>query len=213
MSPRPCISSSLTHISSLIRNNTSELPKIIYQDHTTITFDGTNPAALPDTQFDVQLHFTEKATFDTMSHFHTNYTEYLYVERGSVRFTINGHTRQITPASGEMVIPAWTPHRWEVLGGCETVVMERTIPRDGSKEGFLRNFVSLINDYGGSIPQVPVLQVSKIFADWDNYPAPEGKFARERGKGLVVGLTKLVGGLAGLVGYRGVYKEYTAGLV
>lgn len=91
------------------------------------------------------------------------------------------------------------------------MVLERTIRRDGSKEGFLRNFVSLINDYGGSIPQVPVLQVFRIFADWDNYPAPEGKFARECGRGLVVGLTKLVGGLAGLVGYGGCIKNIRRG--
>jgi hypothetical protein len=158
----------------------------------------------------VQFHFLRTATFDTLPHFHTRYTEYLYVSKGSILLTINGLSSTITPASGEILIPPWTPHRWEVLGGCETVVLERTVPRDGRKEAFFRNFVSLINDYG-SIPKVPILQVFRVFAEWDNYPAPEAKLAREYGRGAVVALTNTLSKVAGWVGYRGMYEEYTPG--
>lgn len=107
-----------------------------------------------------------------------------------------------------MEIIPWTPHRWEVLGGEETVVLERTVPRDGRKEAFFRNFVCLVNDYG-DIPRVPILQVFRVFAEWDNYPAPEGRWAREHARGVVVTLTNAMGSVAGLIGYKGMYEEYT----
>lgn len=114
----------------------------------------------------------------------------------------------VTPATGEVEIAPWTPHRWEVLGGEETTVLERTIPRDGCKEGFLRNFVCLVNDYGG-IPRVPILQAFRVFSEWDNYPAPEAEWAREHARGAVVAITNVMGRLAGLFGYKGMYEEYT----
>lgn len=61
-------------------------------------------------------------------------------------------------------------------------MLERTVPRDGCKEAFFRNFVCLINDYG-SIPKVPMLQAFRVFAEWDNYPAPEGNWARQNARG------------------------------
>lgn len=156
----------------------------------------------------MQFHFLPAATFDTLPHFHTHYTEYIYVSQGSIRLTLNGTARTVTPATGEVCIPPWSPHRWEVLGGTETVVLERTAPRDGRKEAFFRNFVCLVNDHGG-IPRVPVLQAFRVFAEWDNYPAPEARWAREHARGAIVALTNTMGRVAGLLGYKGMYEEYT----
>jgi hypothetical protein len=100
------------------------------------------------------------------------------------------------------------PHRWEVLGGEETIVLDRTEPRDGHKEAFIRNLVCLVNDYGG-IPSVPALQAFRVFTEWDNFPA--ALWAREHDRGMVVALTNVLGSVAGLVGYRGMYEEYTPG--
>ena len=45
----------------------------------------------------------------------------------------------VGPEDGQLEIPAWTPHRWETLGGDqETIVWERTDPNDGQKELFFR---------------------------------------------------------------------------
>jgi hypothetical protein len=128
------------------RTNTRPLPSITYEPNTTLSFISLTPTAIPFATFDVQFHFLPAATFDTLPGFHTRYTVYPYVSKGSILLTINVFSSTITPASGEVLIPPWTPHRWEVLGGCETVVLERTEPRDGRKEAFFRNFVSLIND-------------------------------------------------------------------
>jgi hypothetical protein len=191
----------------ITRSNTSESSTITYQGSTTLTFGGTNPELADENRhsFDVKFQFSKDATFDTMPHFHVEKTEYIFVERGTVRLTTNGTSRMIDSSAGEIEIPRWMPHRWEVLGGEETVVLERTVPPDGRKEAFFRNFVCLINDYG-AMP--PVLQVFKIFAEWDNYPIGEATWM-SHAKTPIVGLTKAVGWVAGVVGYRAMYKEYT----
>jgi hypothetical protein len=153
----------------------------------------------------VKFHFTKDAKFDTMPHFHVDKTEYIYVERGTIRLTKNGVSSMVDASTGEIEIPKWAPHRWEVLGGEETVVLERTVPPDGHKEAFFRNFMSLINDYG-DMP--PALQAFKIFADWDNYPIGEASWMGHT-RTPIVGLTKAVGWVAGIVGYRSMYREYT----
>lgn len=111
----------------------------------------------------------------------------------------------VTSSDGEIEIPTWAPHRWEVLGGEETVVLERTTPLDGRKEAFFRNLMGLINDYGG-IP--PPLQAFKIFAEWDNYPIGEAGWMGYL-RTPIVALTKFAGWVAGVVGYSALYKEYT----
>jgi hypothetical protein len=174
----------------LTRNDTSESSSIVHEQNTTLTFGDVTPDALPNIQFDVKFHFTK--------------TEYIFIELGSVRVTINGESKMMDASHGEIKFPQWTPHRWEVLGGEETVVMERTFPRDGRKEAFFRNFVCLINDYG-TMP--PVLQVFKIFAELDNYPIGEAGWMIYV-RTPIVGLTKAVGWVAGLAGYRAMYKEY-----
>lgn len=87
-------------------------------------------------------------------------------------------------------------------------MLERTVPRDGCKEAFIRNFVCLINDYG-SIPKVPMLQAFRVFAEWDNYPAPEGNWAQQNAKRVMVALTNMLARIGGWVGYKGLYEEYT----
>lgn len=141
-----------------------------------------------------------------MPHFHVDKTEYLYVQRGAVRLRLGNEIRMIDQSVGEVKIARWTPHRWEVLGEAETTVFERTEPRDGRKQGFFRNFVSLCNDYGG-LDKIPPLQVFKTFAEWDNYPIGNAAWMASM-RSAIVGITWAVGGIAGLCGYRAVYKEY-----
>lgn len=189
----------------LVRNDTSEATSILYQGTTTFIFGGTTPAALPNIVFDVKFHFTKDGKFDTMPHFHVDKTEYIFVERGTVRITKNGVSTMVDSSAGEIEIPRWMPHRWEVLGGEETIVLERTVPADGRKEAFFRNFVCLINNYG-DMP--PPLQAFKVFADWDNYPIGNAGWMGYI-RTPIVGLTKALGWVGGLAGYRSLYKEYT----
>jgi hypothetical protein len=65
--------------------------------------------------------------------------------------------------------------------------------------------MSLFNDYGGA---PPVLQVFKIFADYDNYPMGPGSWMLAFRKPIVY-LTYVAGRIATAVGYRSRYKEYT----
>lgn len=174
---------------------------------TTLTFGEvhTPDASLPP--FDVRFVFAKGRKGDTNHHFHASATEYLYVQQGSIRVTLDGVVRMVGPQDGQIEILPWTPHRWEVLGDSDedTIVLERTVPANGRKEAFFRNFVSLINDYK-DFP--PPLQVFKIFADYDNYPIGAASWMKPL-RWPIIGLTHSLGSVAGWAGYKSMYTEYT----
>lgn len=173
----------------------------------TVIFGQHTPSDLTDNYmiYSTKLYFPAGSVFDTKMHFHVDKTEYLYVECGISRVTIDGVTRLFSPTDGEIQIPPWTLYKWEVLGGEETIVLERTAPADGMKEAFFRNLLGLVKDHGG-LP--PPLQAFKLFADWDNYPIGEAEWMKYM-RTVIYILTKAAGWVGGVVGYSSMYKEYT----
>ena len=65
--------------------------------------------------------------------------------------------------------------------------------------------MSLVDDFDGA---VPILQIVKIFADYDNYPIGRGSWMLPL-RIPIVHLTNAVGKIATLIGYQSQYKEYT----
>lgn len=104
----------------------------------------------------------------------------------------------------------------------DLLVQEWTEPRDDEKEIFFRNLAGVVNE---PVPQRlktwageviagwiwgfwVMVQVFLIFGVWDNYPAIfGGKWGGVERK-AVRGLCWGAGLLGGLVGYKGVSKEY-----
>jgi hypothetical protein len=195
-------------VSSMKRTVTAEWNTLTYAEKTKVTFISEAPESLPDQEYDVRFDFTADAQFDSLLHFHTSIREYLFVQRGTIRLTLGQEIKMVEQFSGEIEIPPWIPHRWEVLGGSETTVYERTVPRDGRHEMFFRNIFSLCNDYGG-LEKLPPLQAIKLFADWDNYPIGSAWWMVYT-RPAIIGAVWAIGGVAGLFGYRSTYPEYVS---
>ncbi|TDL22753.1 hypothetical protein BD410DRAFT_788060, partial [Rickenella mellea] len=154
-------------------------------------------------------------------HFHVDKTEYLRVERGRLGVQLGAETLVITPESGEITIPRWTPHAWYLLPSPSptsntdddeenTIIWERTDPPTREKEVFFRNLLCVLADTGSARPGSPpsFLQLFTIFAEMDNYVVL-GSWTGPGGRKVAVWVTRLVGGLGRLVGYEAMYEEYT----
>jgi quercetin dioxygenase-like cupin family protein len=90
--------------------------------------------------FQVRFTFAPGGTFDSFLHFHAEHSEFLYCQKGQIRVTLGTDIRTVGPEDGLIEIPAWTPHRWEVLGDSteDTVVWEQSTPDPEMKELFFR---------------------------------------------------------------------------
>jgi quercetin dioxygenase-like cupin family protein len=176
--------------------------------------------------FPVRFRFAPGGEFDSFLHFHAEHSEYIFCEKGRIRVTLGSKIRWVGPEDGMIEVKPWTPHRWEVITGNEeeTIVWENSQPDFELKELFFRfvvsasilglalrqclmyrNIFNTFNDYDGN---PPVLQIMKIFADYDNYPiGPQAWQLHIRG--LIRVLIHAAGKVGTWAGYHSVYKEYT----
>lgn len=153
------------------------------------------------------------------SHWHEMHTEYLGVVQGTALVTHNGVTRTFTSADGLITIYPYARHEWRRASpdGEDLIVREFTDPSDGQKEIFFRNLNSVIGDskmFIGARGWLLSLQLFMIFNQMDNFPvllsfewlpliggSIETLFTHIVLMGSVV--------LGGLMGFKGVYEEYT----
>jgi len=124
------------------RSQTASLKTIAY-DRASARVDFVTPQppmpGFPD--FQVRFTFAPRGAFDSFLHFHAEHAESLYCQAGQIRLTIGTTVTMIGPEDGIVEVPAWTPHRWEVLGDSaeETVVWESNAPDPEFKELFFRS--------------------------------------------------------------------------
>ena len=208
------------------RTNTTNLA-IFVRPTATMTF-SSPPGSSPITT--ITLH--PRSTWTSGLHWHETHTEFLRVICGHAWVSVNGTSRIISAAIGQLVIPRFARHEWrravkgdgaafdESWDDEELVVEEWTDPFDGMKEVFFRNLNSVIID----TTQNPTwwmdwwlsLQLFVVFAELDNYPVfwPHSNGHETIHYLVTHSVLGVAQGLGRLLGAKGMYEEYTpSGLV
>jgi len=125
-----------------MQRSRTALNKTIAYDRASAKVDFVQPQppvpGYPD--FQVRFTFAPHGVFDSFLHFHAEHAEHLYCQTGHIRLTLGTSITTVGPEDGIVEIPAWTPHRWEVLGASDedTIVWERNSPDPEFKELFFR---------------------------------------------------------------------------
>ncbi|ESK88669.1 hypothetical protein Moror_3072 [Moniliophthora roreri MCA 2997] len=122
---------------------------------------GVTMTFLKNAEYVTRVTFTGDADCEGLFvpfHWHETHDEIMRIESGQIKIAMGSTPYKVyTPEDGEVFIPKGTPHSLMSVKGIPTVVMERTVPMDGSKELFFRNLFAIRGGPLGSL--LPVMQV------------------------------------------------------
>ena len=121
-------------------------------------------------------------------HWHKHHTERMTVQKGRVKYTLEGVTHILTPESPALVVPPWHTHSIDCFAGEPALFREQTDPTGRFKEEFFRDF------FRDSFPK-SVFHAFRASYDGDLYFALPGgvKLIDQLVLVTVGGLTKIVG--------------------